>query len=73
MHRAGDGDLLLAGLHELEDGHLGRGVLHDDPVDPELEIALAGLQLLRARIVEVREEDLLGQGQRPLQAIAHDR
>jgi hypothetical protein len=55
------------GLHELEQRHLGGCVLHRDAVDAEERGALAALELLSFRIVEMGEEDLLRVGERTLQ------
>ncbi len=61
------------GLHELEHGGLSEHVLQDDAVGTEQEIALAGLHLLVLRVVEVAQQDLVGQGQGPAQSAADDR
>jgi len=52
-------------------GHLGRRVLQGHPVGTQLQVGLAGLQHLALRVVEVGEEDLLGEGQRTIQAAPH--
>jgi hypothetical protein len=69
----GQGDLVAAGHHELQDGHLGRGVLHGDAVGGQIEEALAPLKGLVLGVDHVGEQDLLAQGQRPAQAAAADR
>ena len=57
--------LVEAGGHELQQRHLGRGVLHGDPVRVEVGVADAAVQPGVARRAQVVEEDLLGEGQRP--------
>ncbi len=59
-------------LRELEKRHLGRRILHRHAVGAELEVALPGAQVGGFGVVEVAEEDLLGQRQRATQALAHD-
>lgn len=58
--------------HELEDGHLSGGILAGDAVGAELEVALAALDLLVMGIIQVRVEDLLGVGERAVEALADD-
>ena len=67
------GDLRQAGGHELQQGHLGRGVLHGDAVGVEVGVALAAHQLLARRVDEVVDEDLLGQRERSPEALAAER
>ena len=67
----GDGGRGLARLHELEDGHLAGHVLQTDAVGAEVEVALAGEKVGVAGVVEVSEQDLLGVGERPSEAVAH--
>ena len=59
-------DLVEAGGHELEQGHLGGGVLHGHAVRAQVGVRAAPLELLARRVVEVVDEDLLGQGQRSM-------
>ncbi len=66
VHRRRHGDLVAPRLHELQQAGLPEHVLKDDPVGAELQIAPARLELLAFRVVEVSEQDLVGQGQRPL-------
>ena len=63
--------LFERGLHELEDGHLSGGILHRHPVGPELQVGLARYEVLPFGIIEVPEDDLLRQGERPLQSVPH--
>jgi hypothetical protein len=72
VHRRRRLDLGHAGRHELQDGHLGGGVLASYAVGAELEVAGAALNLLVVRVVEMRVEDLLGKGERAVEALAHD-
>jgi len=60
------------GRHELQKGHLGGGILASYAVGAELEVAGAALDLLVVRVVEMRVQDLLGEGERAVQALAHD-
>ena len=63
--------LILAGQHELEDGHLGGGVLQGHPVRAGLDVGDARLELFVRRCLEVAVEDLFGIGQRPSQPFSH--
>src|SRR5437773_2557203 len=65
--------LRLARLPGLKERQLGRGVLQDDAVGPQEEVALSGVELLSLRAVEVGEEDLLGERERTAEPLAHDR
>lgn len=67
---AGDGGLRQAAAHELQQGHLRRGVLHGDAVDEQLEVGLGahiaaavgvGQERLLRVLVQVAVEDLLGE------------
>ena len=65
MHRAGHGGGGLAGLHELEQRHLGGGVLHGHPVGGEIDVGNAALVgLLHGAAGEVGVENFLGEGER---------
>lgn len=50
--------------HELENGHLGSGVLASNTVGTELEVRDTTLDVLLMRVVKMRVENLLGVGQR---------
>ena len=54
-------------------GHLGGGVLHGDAVGAEVGVGDAPLEPTRARVVEVVDQDLLGERQRPTEPLAADR
>ena len=71
VDRGGHGDRVAPGLHELEHGRLPQHVLQDHPVGAELQVALAGLHLLVLGVVQVSEQDLVGQGEGPAQPAAH--
>jgi hypothetical protein len=60
-------DRIHASGHELEDSHLGSGVLASNAVRAELEVGGTTLDVLSMRIVKVRVEDLLGVGERALE------
>ena len=68
----GDGDGIALRLHELQHARLPKHVLQDDAVGAGLEVANAGEHLLRFGIVKVAEQDFVRQGQRSVQAAAHD-
>ena len=72
MDGSGNGHPVPARLHELEDGHLPRDVLVAYPVGTQHQVAFPRLQLLALGVVQVGEEDLLGQGHGPPQAAADD-
>ena len=57
-------DALLAGVHELEDGHLGRRVLHGHAVRAEAGVT-APRRFRRAGLVQMREKYLLGKSEGP--------
>lgn len=50
--------------HELENGHLGSGVLASNTVGTELEVRDTALNVLLMGVVKMGVEDLLGVGQR---------
>jgi hypothetical protein len=58
-----DRDLVLAGEHELQDGHLRRRVLHGHAVGPVVGVVHAALEPTLGRVVEVGEQHLLREGQ----------
>ena len=64
VHRRGSGDLGKPGGHELQQRHLGGGVLHRHTIGSEVGVALAAFELLAGRIGEVVDEDLLGERER---------
>jgi hypothetical protein len=68
----GSGHRGHAGGHELEDGHLGGGILASNTVGAQLEVAGAALNVLLVRVVQVGVEDLLGEGKRAVETAADD-
>ena len=72
VHRGGHGRLVPPRLHELEQRHLGRRVLHRDAIGAQQQVAAAGRELLALGIVEMSQQDLLGVGQRPLETTPDD-
>lgn len=69
---AGHGGLGQVASHELQQGHLGGGILHGDAVDEELEVGLGadvaaaigvGHKGLFDILVQVAVEDFLGEGE----------
>jgi len=73
MDGGGHGDALASGLHELQQGHLRRGVLHGDAVRSQIDPAAAARDVGARRIIEVSEEDLFRQRQVAAQPAAHQR
>jgi hypothetical protein len=56
-----------ASRHELEDSHLGGGILASYTVGAELEVALSARNLLVVGVVQMGVQDLLGEGERAVQ------
>lgn len=67
VDRGGDSTRGETAGHELEQGHLGRSVLHGDAVGAKLEVALAANLATTTerllRVAEVGVENLLGEGE----------
>ena len=72
MDRRRCSDLVEAGGHELEQRHLGGGVLHRHAVGAEVGVRAPALELLGLGIAEVVHQDLLGEGERTAEAPAPD-
>ena len=53
MDRAGNRGLLLVGLHELQHGHLGRGILHRHAIGTQRQHGLPPLPILGIEVVGV--------------------
>ena len=64
------GHLGQAGGHELQQRHLGGGVLHGDAVGVEVGVGCGPARCPGSRVAEVVDEDLLGEGERPAEALA---
>ena len=64
--------LIHASRHELQDGHLGGGILAGNAIRAQLQIGLAPLNLLTVGVIQVGIEDLLSIGERAVQASADD-
>ena len=60
--------LVEPGGHELQPGHLGCGVLHGHPVGTKVGVGDAPLESGSGRVVEVIDQNLLGQGEGPSEA-----
>jgi hypothetical protein len=73
VHGSGVGDRGHAGRHELEDGHLGGGILAGNAIRAQPEVRDTALDLLAMGVVEMRVEDLLGICEGPVEAAAHNR
>jgi hypothetical protein len=70
VDRGRHGGLVEPGGHELEQRHLGGGVLHGDAVGVEVGVADAPVEPGALRFAQVVEEHLLGEGQRSTEALA---
>ena len=66
------GDLVHTGTHELENGHLGGGILASNAIGTELEVRATTLNVLAVRVVQVRVENLLGVRERAVETAAND-
>ncbi len=64
--------LVPTSLHELQQGHLRRRILHGNAIRAQLQIARATLILLPLNVVKMRPQDFLGQRDRPFQPLAGD-
>ncbi len=64
MHGARHCGRLQPSGHELEESHLGCGVLHRHSIRIEVGVTLAPFHLLGARLAEVIDQHLLGQRER---------
>ena len=53
------------GGDELKHGHLSSGVLHGNAIWAQLQVRLASHYVLVHRVIDVRVQDLLGQGHGP--------
>lgn len=62
----GSGNAGHAGAHELQKSHLSGGILASNSVRAQLEVAGATLDLLTVRVVKVRVQNLLGEGEGPV-------
>ena len=68
VNRGGHGGLGAARSDELEERHLGCGVLHGHAVRPQLQIAGARIEFLAGGMREVAEQDLLCVGEGTVEA-----
>ncbi len=73
MDRGRHRDLVAPGLHELQEPRLPQHVLEHDAVGTDQQVALPRLQFLVFGIVEVPQQDLVGQCQRPSQPAPDNR
>ena len=65
----GHGGGVAAGLHEVEHDSLAEDVLEGYAVGSECELALALCEVLSCGVVEVAEEELVGEGQGPVSSL----
>jgi hypothetical protein len=72
VHGRGGSDFRKSGAHELEDGHLGGGILASDTVRSQLQVGNSTLDVLSVGVVQVRVQNLLSVRQRPVKTRAHD-
>ena len=73
VDRRRDRRLRQPGGHELQQRHLGGGILHGDAVGVEVVVAGAALDLLVGGIGEVVDQDLLGERERPAEPLTTQR
>ena len=64
MDAGGHGDPVPPGLHELQHRGLPQHVLKHHAIGPQREVTLAGFEILTFRIVEMTQQDFVGQGER---------
>ena len=72
VHRRGNRRFVLARLHELEQRHLRRRILHRDAIGTQKKVRIAGDEFLPTRVVEMAEQNLFGVGQRTTETLSHD-
>ena len=72
VHRGGDRDPRQPRGHELQQRHLGGGVLHRDAVGSVVGVVDAPLRADPLRVGGVRKEDLVRKGQRSVQPAPRD-
>lgn len=65
-------DTLHVGGHELQNGHLGGGILASNTIGAQLEVRDTTLDVLAVGVVQVRVQDLLGESERALQTGTDD-
>lgn len=61
-----------SGRDELEDSHLGSGILHGNTIRTKTEIADTTLDFLAFRVVEMSVDDLFREGQRTVETAANN-
>lgn len=66
-------DRILLRLHELQDRHLSRGILHNHAIDAKREETFAAFEFLRSGFPGVAIHDFLCKGHRPPKLLANDR
>lgn len=66
------GDRGHAGRHELEDGHLGGGILAGNTIRAQPEVRDTALDLLTLRVVEMGIQNLLGVCEGAVETAAHN-
>jgi len=65
-------NLVETSAHELENGHLGSGILASNTVGTELKVRDAALDVLALGVVQVRVENLLTVGERAVETRPDD-
>ena len=70
VNRARYGDILLAGLHELQHRHLRGRILHRDPVRSKRQHGFAPLPPLCLEAIGMSDQNFLGQGQATAELLA---
>jgi len=72
MHRRGHGGFIAPGLHELEQRHLSRRVLHRHTIGTQKQVGVAGMQLLISWIIKMPEQNFLCVGKRSIESLANN-
>ena len=68
----GYGHRFALSLHELEHSSLAEHILQYHAVRAHIQVALSGYHLLILRVVEVSEQHLVGECERPVESPSHD-
>ena len=71
VYRSGDGDRFALRLHKLQHPRLPQHVLQDNAVGAGEQVAFARYHLLRFGVVQMPQQNLVGERQRPVQPSAH--
>jgi hypothetical protein len=72
MDRGWHRDAVSLRLHELQQAALAEYILEHDAVGAELQVAAAGFQVGGVRVVEMAQQDFVGERQWLVEVAAHD-